>query len=339
MADDAVPTAVLSVLLLAALAATALLAHRALRHWWAERAGRPYELPADRLGTALRAGAAGAAALAAVGLAVPLLTGPDGDRAPEGRAAAAPSAPPPAPRRTPAPAPPPPEMRTVGHPAGGTLMELRDGVRVWLPPRYDSPGAADLAYPAVVAQLPDSASESAAAYEGFAVQAKRGLADPFVLVLPRGCGGRQPQKPQQPQAPEAALAAAARHFRLLPATGAHAVIGAGAQAPCAVHDALAHPDRYRAAAGISGVYPPPAPAAGPHASLLLASTTGEQAPRASALRLRTALRAHGDQVRIIDGVRSRRELYALVATYLTEKLDGPSRTGTAGTKPAAGRTR
>lgn len=316
---------VLSVLLLAATAAAVLLAHRALRHWWSERAGRPYELPADRLGTALRAGAAGVAALTAVCLAVPLLADSRGsghaDQAPAGKPVAEAAVAPPAPRRTPAPAPPPPEMRTVGHPAGGTLMELRDGVRVWLPPRYASPGAAGLVYPAVLAQLPATGDPDL--YEGFAVQAKRGLANPFVLVMPRDCG----------QDPAAVMAAAARYFRILPATGAHAVIGLGAQAPCAVHEALAHPGRYRAAAGISGVYPPLAPAAGPHPALLLAATTGELAPRASALRLRSALHAHGDQVRIIDGVRVRRELYALVAGYLTEKLDGPRRTAKATATP------
>jgi hypothetical protein len=47
------------------------------------------------------------------------------------------------------------------------------------------------------------------------------------------------------------------------------------------------------------------------------------------LRLREALHSRGDQVRIIDGVRARRELFALVAGYLTEKLDGPTRTGAA----------
>ncbi|MBD0740305.1 hypothetical protein [Streptomyces sp. CBMA29] len=309
---------VLSVLLLAATAAAVLLAHRALRHWWSERAGRPYELPADRLGTALRAGAAGVAALTALALAVPLLSDSRdtgrADLAPAGESSAEAAATvPPAPSRTPAPAPPAPEMRTVGHPAGGTLMELRDGIRVWLPPRYASAGAASLVYPVVLAHLPASGAPDL--FEGFAVQAKRGLANPFLLVMPRDCG----------QDPVAVLAEAARHFRALPASGAHAVIGLGAQAPCAVHEALAHPGRYRAAAGISGTYPPPAPAAGPHPALLLAATTAELAPRASALRLRAALRPRGDQVRIIDGVRVRREMYALVAGYLTEKLEGPSR--------------
>lgn len=307
---------VLSVLLLAATAAAVLLAHRALRHWWAERAGRPYELPADRLGTALRAGAAGAAALVAASLAVPLLAGRPHDgtgRGDSGPVAAAAATVPPAPPRTPAPAPPPPAMRTVGHPAGGTLLELRDGIHVWLPPRYTAPRAAGIAYPVVLARLPAAGDPDL--YGGFAVQAKRGLADPFVLVMPRDCG----------QDSAAVLAEAGRRFRLLAARTARAALGLGAEAPCAVREALSHPERYGAAAGVSGTYPPLAPSAGPRPPLLLAAATGETASRASALRLRTALHPHGDQLRIIDGVRVRRELFALVAGYLTEKLDSPRR--------------
>lgn len=67
-----------SVLVVLAGAAAVLLGHRALRHWWAERAGRAYELPVDRGGTALRAAAAGAAALLAGVLALPLLGGGSG---------------------------------------------------------------------------------------------------------------------------------------------------------------------------------------------------------------------------------------------------------------------
>jgi hypothetical protein len=317
VADD-----VLSVLVLAAVAAAVSLGRRALRHWGMERAGRPYELPVDRLGTVLRAGAAGAAALVAVTLAVPLLADSGsggrgdqaaGERAPEREAASVP----PAPSRTPAPAPPAPVMRAVGHPSGGTLMEIEQGIRVWLPRHYASRGAAGLAYPAAVVHMPPGDDRDL--YAGFALQVKRGLADRFLLVMPRDCG----------QDPAAALAQAARHFRMLHAATAHAVIGLGAQAPCAVREALAHPGRYRAAAGILGVYPRFAPAPGPHPPLLLAATTGELSSRAAALRLRKALHSRGDQVRIIDGVRARRELFALVAGYLTEKLDGPARTGAA----------
>lgn len=296
-------------------AAAVLLGHRALRHWWAERAGRAYELPEDRTGTALRAGAAGAAALLAAALALPLFGG-GSDQEPIGTSAAAPAAVPSPPARTPDPAPPPPEVRTLGHPAGGTLDQLRDGTRVWLPPRYASPKAAHIAFPVVVARV--SPAADADLYNGFALAVKRGLADPFVLVLPAGCARDS----------GAAVTEVAHRYRVLAARKATGVIGVAADAPCAVREALATTGRYGAAAGISGLYPSLAPSPLPHPSLLLATATGETAARAAALRLRNALHPHRDEVRVIDGVAAHRELFALIAGYLTEKLDGPTRTVT-----------
>ncbi|MBM9434963.1 hypothetical protein [Actinacidiphila bryophytorum] len=303
-----------SVAMVLAAAAAVLLGHRALRHWWSERAGRAYELPEDRTGTALRAGAAGAAALLAAALAVPLLGSGAADRSAAGTSAAAPAlvAVPPPPARTPEPAPPPPEVRTLGHPAGGTLDQLQEGTRVWLPPQYASPKAAGIGFPVVVAHVAADADPDL--YDGFVLAAKRGLADSFVLVLPTGCAGDS-----------AALAEVARRYRVLPAPTATGVIGVGAGAPCAVHEALATTGRYGAAAGISGLYPPLAPSSLPHPSLLLAAAPGETAAGAAALRLRDALHPHGDEVRVIDGVATHRELFALVAGYLTEKLDGPAK--------------
>ena len=136
-------------------------------------------------------------------------------------------------------------------------------------------------------------------------------------MLPTGCAGDS-----------AAVAEVARRYRVLAAPTATGVIGIGAEAPCAVREALATTGRYGAAAGISGLYPPLAPSPLPHPSLLLATATGETAARASALRLRDALHPHGDEVRVIDGIAAHRELFALVAGYLTEKLDGPARTVT-----------
>ncbi|MEV6009186.1 hypothetical protein AB0M29_20530 [Streptomyces sp. NPDC051976] len=308
---------VLSVLLLAAAAAALLLAQRALRHWWAQRAGRPYELRVDHRGTVVWSGAAVVAAAVAIALAVPLLSGPAAAPAPRVvvATAAAPVTAPPAPPRTPAPAPPPPELRTLGHPSGGTLQELRAGIRVWTPPWYDSKNAAHLAYPVVVADVPaDGADE---VYDGFARQAKRGRSDPFLVVMPRDCG----------QDTGTVLAEVARQYRVLSATTARGVLGAGAGAPCAVREAFAHPDRFGAAAGLSGSYPPPLPTPGAvRPPLLLASVTGAPTGRGTNRDLRDALHAHGDQVRVIDGVSARRgELYALAAAYLTEKLDGPTR--------------
>ena len=448
---------------------------RALRHWSAERAGRAYELAADRIGTALRAGAAGLAAVVAGLLAFPFLgadLSADG-AAPAGSRAAAPvpdglPTPPPPPPRTPAPAPPPPEVRTLDHPAGGTLDQLRDGTLVWLPPQYGSPHATHLAFPVVVVHLPSTAAPattapaatapggsatpaaparptaarsdalaspgtahstalahstaanvasahsgsaqpawparpaaqhltsphpptaspalSAAAslahgpaattsapnpltadlFRGFTLAVQRGRADPFVLVMPAGCGHDS-----------GALTEAAARYRVLPARTATGLMGIAADAPCAVREALADPGRYGAAAGISGQYPssltesvppsgappttppaahpaPPSPSTAsparpnpsrtplpspsplaPHTStpLLLATVTGETSARAAALRLRDALHPRAGDVRLIDGIPSRRELFAQVAGYFTEKLDGPTTAPTPTTSP------
>lgn len=312
-----------SVTMVLAAASAVLLGHRALRHWWAERAGRAYELPVDRTGTALRTGAAGAAALLAAALALPLLGGSSGqDGAGAGSAAPAPApvVVPSPPARTPEPAPPPPEVRTLGHPAGGTLDQLQDGTRVWLPPQYASPKAAGIGFPVVVAHLPATAAPDL--YGGFALAVKRGLADSFVLVLPTGCARDSARDLAHDSA---AVAEAARRYRVLVARTATGVIGVGADAPCVVREALATTGRYAAAAGISGLYPSLTPSPLPHPSLLLATTSGETAADAAALRLRADLHPHGDEVRVIDGVAAHRELFALVARYLTEKLDGPAR--------------
>lgn len=325
-----------SVSMVLAGAAAVLLGHRALRHWWGERAGRVYELPVDRAGTAMRAGAAGAAALLAAALAVPL-PGAGHVRARAGAAVATapvavPSPPARPPGATPTPPvpppvlpPPPPEVHTLGHPAGGTLDQFQDGTRVWLPPHYTAPKAARTSFPVVVAHLP--ATADADVYGGFVLATKRGLADSFVLVLPADCARDS-----------AAVTEAARRYRVLAARTATGVMGVGADATCAVREALATTSRYRAAVGVSGLYPPlavsglrprrPGPSSLPHSSLLLATATGETAARAAALRLRDALHPHGDEVRLIDGIAAHRRRFALIAGYLTEKLDGPSRTVT-----------
>ncbi|MFI0895566.1 hypothetical protein [Streptomyces sp. NPDC020983] len=317
-----------SVLVVAAGAAAVLLGCRAVRHWAAERTGRPYELPVDRGGTVMRAGAAAAAALVAGVLALPLLGGGGGAAggggtarvsADGGKASGTPAALPEVPARTPQPAPPPPAVRTLGYPAGGTLDELADGTRVWLPPWYASRRGVRVAFPVAVAHLP--AGREAELFAGFALAARSGLADSFVLVLPADCGRAG-----------AALAAAGRRFRVLPGRGATGVIGVGAGAPCAVNAALAPTGRYGAAAGVSGLYPPLAASSPARSalrsdppSLLLASAPGDAAGQAAARRLRAALHPRrADDVRLVGGVPVSRELFARIAGYLTEKLDGPA---------------
>lgn len=375
-------------------AGAAGLGHWAVRHWWRERLGRAYELPVDRTGTVVRAGAAGVAAVMAGVLALIMAGGPHSGEQPTASdvtpaAVAAGAPPPPAapPARTPEPAPPAPAARTIGHPAGGVLEQLPDGTRVWLPPRYTSPRAARIAFPVALVHLP--AASEADLFAGFARAAQRGLADPFVLVLPTTCSfpstahtpvtpnpsaAVSPGAPATPgpgaaaststpaspaptatAAPPAddltALAEAARRYRLLTARTATAVIGAGADAPCAVNGALATPGRFGAAAGISGLYPPPAPSSlpgaakpptpnssasspsarrtsAPRPSLLLTTAPGETAAQTAARRLRDALHPGYDQVRLLTGPAAHRDLYAQVAAYFTEKLDGPATTTT-----------
>ncbi|MFE2426995.1 hypothetical protein ACFXJ5_09615 [Streptomyces sp. NPDC059373] len=307
--------------------ATAVLARSALRHWWAERAGRPYELPVAYAGTVLRAtGAAVAAGVAAgaicwgpgvgsgVGSGVSLgggSGGASGGARPAhivaGPAPARDPAPPVRPRRNAAPDPDPGPPRTVAHPAGGALQRFADGTRVWLPPQYDYPSAAGLDFPYVVAYM---AQDDAPGLLGaFDAHVRRGLADPFVVVLPARCGARVPD-------------AVTDRYRLAPVRSARALLGLGDQAPCAVREALTHPDRYQAAAGVSGTYDDMALPRRSTTDFLLATPSGEEAHADAALRLRDEM---GDltEVRILDGITPRRRLLGLVAGYFTEKLDGP----------------
>ncbi|MFF3562021.1 hypothetical protein ACFYXS_18430 [Streptomyces sp. NPDC002574] len=319
-------------------AAALLLARSALRHWWEQRAGRVYELPVAYGGAALRAGGAvlalGAAFLTA---AFPPLAGlaPDGAR--DVVVAAAPA--PPAPEDVRPGQPPEPEEddappRTLGHPSGGTLEELEDGTRVWLPPQYDFPNSAGLYFPLVVAHL-DPADPDL--FAGFAAQSLRGLADPVVVVLPARCGGGAVELPD----------AVGRLYRVLPGRTARAVLGVGQDAACVVRGQLGHPSRYAAAIGVSGAYEPDGPQdleSGPARSpsrpyggdaypdraaarpqLLLAVPSGEESARSSALALRDRMRGVPAEVRVLDNITPRRRLFALVAGYVTEKLDGPGR--------------
>ncbi|MEU3458341.1 hypothetical protein ABZ721_00105 [Streptomyces sp. NPDC006733] len=320
--------AVLFTLLLLSTAAALVLMRSALRHWWSERCGRVYELSQNRLGTTLRVAAAGAAALAAVAVGVPLLSGGGGGGTAPAVAADLPL---PAPASAPARAPAPPESwsappRTLSRPSGGVLQELADGTRVWTPPQYSYPRSAKVSFPVVVAQVGAADQQEQQIYAGFAAQVQRGTADPFLVVLPRDCAAAGPD-----------LRAVAHHYRTLTVRSARAILGVGDRAACAVREAFAHPDRYRAVAGVSGTYENvdvPSPAGRRSLAILLAygagagssgSGAGEAAERDSARKLRTALRARTGEVRVISGVAGSRELFARVAGYLTEKVDGPER--------------
>jgi hypothetical protein len=248
-----------------------------------------------------------------------LLAAPGADQPPPSTAVArfvaAPLPAPPPPKPTPQPPPTPP--RTIGHPAHGTLQRLTDGTRVWLPPQYAYPKAADVAFPLVVVYASASGADDRSLFDGFAAHAAHGYADPFVLVLPPRCKADA----QDPQA-----IARRYRYRTLPGPAAHAVLGVGDRAACAVRDAWAHPGRYRAAAGVSGTYPE-RPPHGTVTPLLLATASGDEAARASARRFRTALRGRDSrtEIRITDGAGRRLRVFAAVAGYFTEKLTGPDR--------------
>ena len=326
---------VLYALLTVAGAAAVALARSALRHWWEQRAGRVYELPVERAGTVLRGAGSALAAAVAITLGVCLPSGPGAPSLSAHRpvtAAGPPSSPP---RPRPVPSDPadaglvPP--RTLGHPAGGTLHELSDGTRVWLPPQYDYPDSAGLYFPLVVAHI-DPADPDL--FAGFAAQSLRGLADPFVVVLPARCDDGPGARPAS------VPAAVARLYRVLPGRPARALLGADGEADCVVRQQLTDPRGFATAIGVSGGYeeidrsgPPPYFSADgryagrdmPRPALLLAVPSGEENARRSALALRGRVRGVSAEVRVLDGIAPRRRLFALVAGYATEMLDSPDR--------------
>jgi hypothetical protein len=310
----------IALLALASITAAAL-ARSALRYRWAQRAGLPYELPVRHFGTALRTAGAATAAATALAVAAALPAAPDAAPPAVARFAAAPVH---APARSrpapPAPEPPAAPPRTIGHPAHGTLQRLADGTRVWLPPQYAYRKAAHVAFPVVVAYASASGADDRNLFEGFAAHVAQGLADPFVLVLPARCEATA----RDARAPS--VVARRYRYRVVPGQAARGVLGVGDGAACAVRDAWAHPDRYRAAVGVSGTYPARLPP-GSGTDLLLATASGDEAARLSARRFREALRGrHGrTEIRVTDGAGQRSRVFGAVAGYLTEKLTGPDR--------------
>lgn len=348
---------------LIAFAVAVVLVRSALRSWWEQSAGLAYELPAAYGGTASKAAWAALSSAVALTAAITagVTAGSAGDDPPVHIAAASSVPPAPAPpasveaeashkprarRSAPAhrhaaphrstgpsgrkparPTPPDGPARTIGHPEGGTLQVLADGTRVWLPPQYAYPQAADLVFPVVVVYA-RAADRDPDMFRGFLQQTQRRLADPFVVVLPARCGA----------APTPSLLA--RHYRLASGRSGHAVLGVADQADCAVREAFAHPARYGAAVGVSGMYGDAhdlIAASGPYRpQVLLATVSGEEPERACAFRFRAALRGAPAEVRVMDRIWPRRRLFALVAGYFTEKLDGPALTARLTNHPIEG---
>ncbi|NYI05634.1 hypothetical protein [Allostreptomyces psammosilenae] len=137
-------------------------------------------------------------------------------------------------------------------------------VHVWLPPQYLAAGERR-AFPVLVVRAPEGGGAGGAADgsdPGAVVAAeygraslaevREGGADPFVIAVVDHPG----EGPACAALDHAGLRAAlGAHFRVLGQRTAWAIAGAGAQAACAVRDAVDHVSAYRAAVGMNGSYP------------------------------------------------------------------------------------
>ncbi|MFI6846111.1 hypothetical protein OG535_18060 [Kitasatospora sp. NBC_00085] len=372
--------------LLAAAGGGVWLARGALLRWRDLRAAETYELTGDQRPMLLRA--AGAMVCGVCVTALTLLTalgtfgglgaqdprsgsaefGADSDAAVgSGAEGARPAAPPtpeaapvtvsatPAGATTPAPAPVASRFDSVGHPAGGELLQSAvlgpDGhprnVRVWLPAQY----AADpnARFPVVVmhAATPRKTAdvEVPDVFEGLGSAVQTGKARPFILVAPEAPNGTAHPCELVAAAPQAVADDAALRttiaatFRTLPPGPASwGALGVEGGAPCAAAAALARPDLYGAAAAVSGRYDNAALAqtgaeapANAAPKLLLAAAKADSAGLDAARKLQAALRggtgaAARADVRISDNVqdytadRERLRLVRQAAQYLAETL-------------------
>ncbi|MCX4548779.1 esterase family protein [Streptomyces sp. NBC_01387] len=165
----------------------------------------------------------------------------------------------------------------------GRVSGVRGEVYVWLPPQYNDPAYRHKSFPVVelLAGFPGTAT---AWFGNLNVQTqlepmmKRGTVAPFILVSPRtsllgnqdtGCanvtGVINADTWLSVDVPEMVTDS----FRAQRGAHGWAVAGYSAGAHCAVKLALAHPDRYRAAAGLSGYNDP----AAEHASITAKNPT------------------------------------------------------------------
>ncbi|MEU9127836.1 alpha/beta hydrolase-fold protein [Kitasatospora sp. NPDC048540] len=350
-------------LLISALAA-AWLARGALLRWRDLRAAQTYELTAEQRPMLLRAGGAVLCGMCVTALAVALLLSGRSVRgvADEALATAGPRpAAPPAesPGATPGLLPVVTRFESVGHPAGGNLLEAvvaaPDGrprkVRVWLPAEYlKDPKAA---FPVIVLHSGTAGrtadSELPDVFEGVASAVQLGKARPFVVVAPEAPNGTGHPCDLIAAAPQAVAddtvlrTAVNENFRTAPAgPGGWAVLGVEGGAPCAAAAGLARPDLYGAAAAVSGRYDAPAlteagaeiPGTAP-ARLLLAAAKKDTEGLAAARKLQSTLhggkgRAAKADVRISDIVedfapdRERLRLVRVAVQYLAETLAKPA---------------
>ena len=367
----------LAVLLLAATAGGAWLARSAVRRWRDLRAAETYELAGDRRPMLLRAAGA---ALCGVCVTALVVLGAVGGRTttgaglqaeetrggasrqpapPPGAAGSAPATPAAqvAPASVPAPAPAPVVSRfeSIGHPAGGDLLEAavagRDGhphkVRVWVPAEYaKDPNAR---FPVIVlhAARPRTTADTEVpdVFEGVASAVQLGRSRPFVVVVPESPSGTGHPCDLVAAAPQAVAddtalrTAVTAVFRTAPAGPAGwSALGIEGGAPCAVAVGLSRPDLYGAAAAVSGRYDTAALAqagaeapAGAAPRLLLAAAKADAPGLDAVHKLQAALKAGTGQaaradVRTSDIVqdytpdRERLRLVRVAVQYLAETL-------------------
>ncbi|MFJ1704432.1 hypothetical protein [Kitasatospora sp. NPDC088346] len=360
------PRPLLMVPLVISALAAGWLARAALLRWRDLRAAQTYELTAEQRPVLLRAGAAVVCVICVTALAVAVALGgrPSRSVAEESGPDAGPRpAAPPAPdgaRPTTTELPPVvTRFESVGHPAGGELLQAvvaaPDGrprtVRVWLPAQYQEQPTAT--FPVIVLHSGTAGRtadvERPEVFEGVASAVQLGKAKPFVVVAPEAPNGTGHPCDLVTAAPQAVAddaplrTAVTGAFRTLPAGPAGwAVLGLDGGAPCAAAAGLTRPDLYGAAAAVSGRYDAPAltqaGAEAPQntaARLLLAAAKADGDGVASARKLQSALRAGKGpaaraDVRISDIVQDfapageRLRLVRVAVQYLTETLSKPT---------------
>ncbi|MFJ3308146.1 alpha/beta hydrolase [Streptomyces sp. NPDC086549] len=164
------------------------------------------------------------------------------------------------------------------HSAGGVRVTQLKGrvsgvnaeVYVWLPPQYNEPAYRHKRFP-VVEVLPGYPGSAKAwfgalkAHEQLLPLMKSGQVAPFIMVAPRttllagvdtGCANTPGEVNADSWLSIDVPKMVKDNFRADPGAGGWAVAGYSAGAHCAVKLAVAHPDRFRAAVGMSGYNDP-----------------------------------------------------------------------------------
>ncbi|WP_328330305.1 MULTISPECIES: alpha/beta hydrolase [unclassified Streptomyces] len=154
----------------------------------------------------------------------------------------------------------------------GQVSGVRGEVYVWLPPEYHEPAYRHHSFPVVelLSGFPGTAKawfSSLGAEKQLAPMMQRGEVAPFILVSPRtsllgsqdtGCANVTGVIDADTWLSVDVPQMVTDTFRAKRGAAGWAVAGYSAGAHCAVKLALAHPDRYRAAAGLSGYNDPAA---------------------------------------------------------------------------------